>query len=90
MHLKLQRNNKGEESSSDCDVQHFGVLLVLLYVQDSQRDVYILRAHARNKKRIKFHAKPTQNPRLFLAKSMLVPRYVHVHSSQEACDLREI
>ena len=59
-------------------------------IQYSQRDVYILRAHARKKKMIKFHAKPTQNPRSFLAKSTLVPRYVHVHSSQEACELREI
>ena len=41
-------------------------------------------------KRIKFHAKPTQIPRLFLAKSTLVPRYVHVHSSQGECELREI
>ena len=39
---------------------------------------------------IKFHAKPTQNPRLFLAKSMLVPRCVQVHSSREACELGKI
>ena len=39
-----------------------------------------------NKKRIKFLAKPTQNPRKFLAKSTLLPRLFHARQRE----LREI
>ena len=37
-----------------------------------------------NKKGIKFLAKPTQNPRKFLAKSKLLPCYFHAYSSLDS------
>ena len=55
--------------------------LTIRYLQYSQRDVYILRAHARKKKGLSSTQNPrktlahsSQNPRLFHAMSTFIPR----------------
>ena len=57
-------------------------------VQSAKR-LYPSRSRS-NKKRIKFLAKPTQNPRKILAKSTLLPRYFHAYFSLWQRELREI
>ena len=60
-----------------------------ILVQYSQRDVYILRAHARKKKRLSSTQNPrktlahsSQNPRLFHAMSMFIPRKKRVSGAR--------